>query len=84
MIGKYLGDVKSEIRELKQIQDDILLRVSSISSAYASLPENISIPLKEIEDLNNIESCLEDEETKMLVCYFNFSIYVTELIQSVF
>lgn len=72
VIGKYLGDIKHEMKELKQTQDDILLKLSS-TYAQASLPENISIPLKEIEDLNNIETCLNDEENKeMLENYLSY------------
>lgn len=67
VIAKYLGDIKSEIKELKETQNDILLRLSSTSAAPTSLPEHLQIPVKETQDLNKLEVWLEEEEYKELL-----------------
>lgn len=64
-IAQCLGHIKIEIEELKQTQNDILLRISPSSTivpSAATLPEEIDMPLISLDNLRNIENWLEEEE----------------------
>lgn len=72
LIAKYTADIEAELKEIKATQNDILLRLSSVEPNKIALPDEITLPLKSTEQLNDIQLWLENDENKqnlVRVCY---------------